>query len=78
MVEEGAPGGGQLDALGAAAEQRDADLVFQVSDLAAELRLRGVQPPRRRDRQAACLGDRHEVAQVPQLHLVFHACWVWR
>ena len=64
---------GQLDAANAADHERDADFVFQVPDLPAERGLRGVQPPFGRDRQAALLGDRDEVAKVAKLHPVFHA-----
>ena len=44
MVEKGATGGGQFDAVHAAAHQLNANLVFEISDLATEGRLRRVQP----------------------------------
>jgi hypothetical protein len=65
MVEKGPPGGGQFDAAHAAAHQLDADLVFEIAELAAERRLRRVQPFLRRERQAALLGHRDEIAKVP-------------
>ena len=65
MVEEGAPGGGQFDTVHASIHQRNADLVFEIADLAAERRLRRVQPFLSRERQAALLGDRDEIAKVP-------------
>jgi len=65
MIEEGATGGGQFDAVHAAAHQLNANLVFEISDLATEGRLRRVQPFLSRDRQAAFLGDRYEIAKVP-------------
>src|SRR5260370_39287170 len=65
MVEEGAPGGGQFDAVHAAAHKLDADLIFEIADLATEGRLRRVEPFLRRQRQAALLGDRDEIAKVP-------------
>jgi len=65
MVEEGAPGGGQFDAVHAAAHKLDADLIFEIADLATEGRLRRVEPFLRRQRQAALLGDRDETAKVP-------------
>ena len=65
MVEKGPTGGGQFDAVHAAAHQLDADLVFEIADLAAERRLRRVQPFLSRERQAALLGDRDEIAKVP-------------
>ena len=43
----------------------NADLVFEIADLAAERRLRRVQPFLGRERQAALLGDRDEIAKVP-------------
>src|ERR1700736_4235194 len=65
MVEKGLAGGGQFDAVYAAAHQRDANFVFEIADLAAEGRLRRVQPFLCRERQAALLGDRDEIAKVP-------------
>ena len=49
----------------AAAHQLDANLVFEIADLAAEGRLRRVQPFLGRKRQASLLGDRDEIAKVP-------------
>ena len=65
MVEKGATGGGQFDAVHAAAHQLNADLIFEISDLATEGRLRRVQPLLSRERQAALLGDRNEITKVP-------------
>ena len=65
VVEKGLACGGQFDAVHAAAHQLDADLVFEIADLAAERRLRRVQPFLSRERQAALLGDRDEIAKVP-------------
>src|ERR1700676_2761543 len=65
VVEKGLAGGGQLDAAHAAAHQLDANLVFEIADLAAEGRLGGVQPFLSRQRQAALLGHRDEIAKVP-------------
>ena len=65
MVEKGAPGGGQFDAVHAAAHELNADLIFEIADLATEGRLRRVEPFLRRQRQAALLGDRDEIAKVP-------------
>src|SRR2546430_7845299 len=71
MVEKGAAGGGQFDAVHAAAHQLDADLIFEIADLTTEGRLRRVQLFLGRDRQASGLGNRDEVAKVPQLHRCF-------
>jgi hypothetical protein len=68
VVEKHAAGRGQLDPARAAGHQHGADLHLQVMNLAAYGGLRGVQPALGRQRDAALLGDRHEVAQVPQLH----------
>src|SRR6202166_4499938 len=65
VVEKGHAGGGQLDAAHAAADQLDANLVFEIADLAAEGRLRRVQPLLGRERQAALFGGRDEKAKVP-------------
>jgi hypothetical protein len=65
VVEKGFAGGGQFDAVHAAAHQLNADFVFQIADLPAQRRLRGVQPFLGRERQAALLGDRDEIAKVP-------------
>jgi hypothetical protein len=68
MIEKCAPGSGQFDAVHAAAHQRNAHLVFEIADLAAQRRLRCVQPFRGGDRQASCFRDRDEIAKVAQLH----------
>ena len=68
MVEKGAAGGGQLDAVHAADHQLNANLIFEIADLTTEGRLRRVQLFLSRDRQAPGLGNRDEVAKVPQLH----------
>src|SRR4249919_2576168 len=72
MVEKGATGGGQFDGVHAAAHQLNADLIFEISDLATEGRLRRVQPLLGGERQASLLCDRDEIAKVPQLHSAFH------
>jgi hypothetical protein len=66
--KKGAAGGGQFNAVHAASHQLDTDLIFEISDLTTEGRLRRVQLFRSRDRQASGLGNRDEVAKVPQLH----------
>ena len=68
MVEKGAAGRGQFDFVHAAVHQRDADLVFEIADLAAQRGLGGVQPLLRGDRKASCLRDRDKIAKVAQLH----------
>jgi len=65
MIEEGAASGGQFNTMHASIHQRNADLVFEIADLPAEGRLRRVQPFLSRERQAALLGDRDEIAKVP-------------
>jgi hypothetical protein len=47
------------------AHQLNADLIFEISDLATEGRLRRVQPFLRCERQAFLLRDRDEIAKVP-------------
>jgi len=65
VVEKGPPGGGQFDAVHAAAHKLDADLVFEIADLAAKRRLRSVQFFLGRDCQTSRLRDRDEIAEVP-------------
>ena len=77
MIEKHAAGRGQRDALRAADHQRAADLLFEVTHLAAQRGLGGVQPLLGGDCQAALLGDRDEIAKMPQLHDQFHASQVW-
>ena len=64
MIEKGAAGRGQVDPVHAAVHQRNTDLVFEITDLAAQRRLRRVQPLLGGDRQASCLRDRDEIAKV--------------
>ena len=64
MVEKNLACIGQLDAVHAAVHQLDADLVFEIADLAAQRRLRRVQPFLGGDRQASCLRDRDKIAKV--------------
>jgi hypothetical protein len=65
MIEKGATGGGQFDAVDTAAHERDADFIFQIADLTAEGRLRRVQPLLGREREASLLSDRDEIAKMP-------------
>ncbi len=51
----------------AAIQQWDTDVRFQLLDLLAERRLRGVQPLRRASK-VQLFGDRDEVPQMAQLH----------
>jgi NAD(P)-dependent dehydrogenase (short-subunit alcohol dehydrogenase family) len=78
VSDEGPSRRGQRDATGAAGQQRDTDFLFQVPDLAAERGLRSVQAPLGCQGHAAFLGDRYQVAKMPQLHALSHACEVWR
>src|SRR5260370_41624713 len=78
MVEEGAAGGRQFNAVHAAAHKLNTDLIFEISDLTTEGRLRRVQPLLGRDRQAALLCDRDEIAKVPYLHGACHISKAWR
>ena len=68
MVEKGFARGGQLDTVHAARQQLDPDLIFEVADLPAERRLRGVEPTLGRLGEAAHFGDGNEIAKVSELH----------
>src|SRR3954467_3443393 len=72
MVEKGAAGRGWLDTTRAALQQLDADLQLKIADLPAQRRLRSVQPAGGRRREAALLGHRNEIAQMPELHASIH------
>ena len=65
VVEKRAARRGQLDAMHAAVQKLDADFVFEIPDLPAERRLRGVQFLLGGDSQASGLGDGDEVAEMP-------------
>ena len=73
VVEKGLAGSGQLDAVHAARQQLDADLMFEVADLPAQRGLRGVQPSLSGLGEASRLGDGDEIAKMPELHQLFHA-----
>jgi hypothetical protein len=64
--EQRPPGLRQLDVVGRAVQQRGAELVLELPDLAAQRRLRDVQP-RRGAREVAFLRDRDEVGEPPQI-----------
>src|ERR1700722_10768473 len=68
MVEKSATRSCQFDTARAAAHQRDPDVIFELTHLTAERRLRGMQSLLGRDRQASLFGDRDEIAKMPELH----------
>ena len=65
LLQQYGPRGGQPDALALAVQQRRADDLLQAPDLLAQRRLGDVHPLRRMG-EGARVGDRHEVAQVPE------------
>jgi hypothetical protein len=73
MLKERAASRCQFDPMHAAAHKRDADLALEVANLAAERRLRRVQPLLGGVLQASRLGDRDEIAKVPQLRCASYA-----
>jgi hypothetical protein len=77
MAEKDPPRSGQLDATRAAGQQLDANLEFQITDLTAQRGLCRVQSLFGCDRKATLLGDRDEIAKMPQLHRLAHAYKVW-
>jgi len=72
VVEKDLARSGQLHAAGTAAQQFDPDLVFQIPNLPAQRRLRSVQPSFGRDGETALLGNRNEVAKMPQFDAGIH------
>jgi hypothetical protein len=76
VVEKGTASSSQLHATRATTQQLDPNLILQIADLPAQRRLRSMQAPFGRQRQAARLGDRDEVSKMTQLHsssLLTHA-----
>ena len=73
VIEERPSRSGEFDAAGATRQELRADFVLQIADLAAERRLRRVQPAFGRDGEAALLGHRHEIPKMAQLHISLHA-----
>jgi hypothetical protein len=67
LPQEDTAGIGQRDVMTAPIEERDANLGFELPDLLAERRLRGVQTAGGA-REVQLVGHRHEVAQMPQFH----------
>ena len=65
MIEKGSPESVSSTPRALRVKQLRADLVFEVPDLAAQRRLRRVQPFLGRDREASRLRDRDEIAKVP-------------
>ena len=68
MVEKGFSGRRQLNAVGAAMYQRNADLLFEIPDLPAERWLGSVQLLLGGNGQTAGIGHGDEVAEMPELH----------
>src|SRR5262245_39322537 len=67
LVEESAAGVGELDAAWLAAEQLHIEFALQRLDLLAERRLLHAEPLGGA-RDVRFLGDRDEIAKVPQFH----------
>jgi hypothetical protein len=65
VIEECSTRRRQFDTPDAAYQELSADLSFQIPQLPTERRLRRVQPVGGRERDAALLGDGHEITQVP-------------
>lgn len=72
MVEKGPTGGSQFNAVHATCHQLNADLVFEIADLPAQRRLRGVQSFFGGERQTTLFGNRDEITKVPQFHFGIH------
>src|ERR1700710_197801 len=68
MVEKSPAGRGQFGSLRTANQELNADLGFEIADLAAERGLGGVQPLLGGHRQAAGLGNSDEISDVAELH----------
>jgi hypothetical protein len=68
MIEKRAACGSEPNAVDAAGQQRHANFVFEIAYLPAQRRLRRVQPPLGRDRNAALICDRDEITKMPEFH----------
>jgi hypothetical protein len=68
FIEKRATGVSQAHGFGGAFKQLDADLILEIANLAAQRRLRHVQPLHRGARNVFHLGDGNEVAQVAKFH----------
>ena len=68
VIEEYAAGRGQLDAARAAVQELHADFQFQIVNLPAQRRLRGMQPLLRGHGQAAFFRHGDEITEMPELH----------
>ncbi|HEU4691746.1 MAG TPA: hypothetical protein VFS23_25455 [Vicinamibacterales bacterium] len=68
LLHEHATRLGELDLALGAVEERDPKLFFELLDLMAERRLAEIQPLGG-TAEVQCLGQRHDVAKMPQLHL---------
>jgi hypothetical protein len=78
VIEKDPAGRGQRNAARAAFKQFDPDLQLQVANLPAQRGLRGVQPSFGGRGEAALLGHRNEITQMPQLHRATDTIKVWR
>src|SRR5580692_2043548 len=68
MIEKHPSRCGELNSTRPADQELNPKLPFEIVDLPAQRRLRGVQPLLRRHCQAAFFGDGDEVTEVTQLH----------
>jgi len=68
MIEEHPPRGRQFDAARTSYQQLNAEFEFEIVHLAAQRRLRRMQPLLCRDGQTAFFGNRDEISEVPELH----------
>jgi hypothetical protein len=68
MVEKGPTGSGQFRSLRAAIQELNADLVFEITYLAAKGGLRGAKSFFGGECQASRLSNRDEIAKVAKFH----------
>jgi hypothetical protein len=72
MVEKGFSRRRQLNTVGAALYQRNADFLFEIPDLPAERRLGSVQLLLGSNGQTTGIGYGNEVPEMPQFHFNPH------
>src|SRR5208282_991240 len=68
VIEKHSARCGQRDAARLALQQLYTDLQFEIANLPAQRRLRGVQPALSSGQKAAFLGYCNEITQMPEFH----------
>jgi hypothetical protein len=76
MIEEYPSSRGEFNASRFSLQQFHAKFHFEIADLAAQRRLRRVEPPLCGVQKTAFLGDRNEIAEMTKFHSILLLCFV--